>query len=82
MMQNKHIVTQKFCVTERKFEKGVKGQVIILVYFPIFLYYSSSRSLNVKRVLNFRGSFIRFSLSPKSTRKHLPHDYRSSLQKV
>lgn len=31
MMQNKHIVTQKFCVTERKFEKGVKEQVIILV---------------------------------------------------
>jgi len=35
-MQNKHIVTQKFCVTERKSEKGVKEQVIILVYYPIF----------------------------------------------
>ena len=31
MMQNKHIVTQKFCVTERKIEKSVKEQVIILV---------------------------------------------------
>ena len=53
MMQNKHIVTQKFCVTERKFEKGVKEQIIILVYFPIFLYYSSILKGKEKgRILN------------------------------
>jgi len=33
-MQNKHIVTQKFCVTERKIEKGVKEQVMLPVVSP------------------------------------------------
>ena len=36
------------------------------ILFPVYLCYSSSRSLNINRVLSFRGFFIRSSRSSSS----------------
>lgn len=46
-----------------------RGQVTgdqAAILFPVYLCYSSSRSLNINRVLSFRGFFIRSSRSSSS----------------